>query len=160
MSWSQHAISLLKNQKYPFIPRIALSFSRIALLFPRSVLLFLKSALLFPRSAYFSKMSYCFPELPFSFHKCLLFIYCALVFPGILFSPADGTFSLSSSELLRDISLAFVLFPLGALYWQTCLLDNLKTSSWSMIFYTFYSNFSLHVSLENAVSKHLEWLKF
>ena len=116
MSSSQHAISLLKNQKYPFIPRIALLFSRIALLFPRSVLLFFKSARSFPGSAYFSKMSYCFPELPFSFHKCLLFIYCALVFPGILFSPADCTFSLSSSELLRDISLAFVLFPLGALY--------------------------------------------
>ena len=120
MSSSQHAISLLKNQKYPFIPRIALLFSRIALLFPRSVLLFFKSARSFPGSAYFSKMSYCFPELPFSFHKCHLFIYCALVFPGILFSPSWLHFFLVLfRELLRDISLAFVLFPLGALYWQT-----------------------------------------
>ena len=29
-----------------------------------------------------------------------------------------------------------------------------------MIFYVFYSNFSLHGSLENAVFEHLEWLKF
>ena len=27
-------------------------------------------------------------------------------------------------------------------------------------FYEFYSNFSLHDSLENSVSEHLEWLKF
>ena len=113
MSSSQHAVSLLKNQNYPFIPGIAL-------LFFRSVLLFFKSALSFPGSAYFSKMSYCFPELPFSFHKCLLFIYCALVFPGILFSPSWLHFFLILfRELLKDISLAFVLFPLAALYWQT-----------------------------------------
>ena len=29
-----------------------------------------------------------------------------------------------------------------------------------MMFYVFCSNFSLHDSLENAVSEHLEWLKF
>ena len=29
-----------------------------------------------------------------------------------------------------------------------------------MIFYVFYHNFSLHDSLEKAVSEHLEWLKF
>ena len=29
-----------------------------------------------------------------------------------------------------------------------------------MTFYVFYSNFSLHGNLENAVSEHLEWLKF
>ena len=29
-----------------------------------------------------------------------------------------------------------------------------------MIFYVFYSNFSLHDSFENAVFEHLEWLKF
>ena len=29
-----------------------------------------------------------------------------------------------------------------------------------MIFYVFYSNSSLLDSLENAVSEHLEWLKF
>ena len=29
-----------------------------------------------------------------------------------------------------------------------------------MIFDVFYSNFSLHNSLENGVLQHLEWLKF
>ena len=29
-----------------------------------------------------------------------------------------------------------------------------------MTFYVYYSNFNLHDSLENAVSEHLEWLKF
>ena len=29
-----------------------------------------------------------------------------------------------------------------------------------MIFYVFYSNFSLHDSLENVFSEHSEWLKF
>ena len=29
-----------------------------------------------------------------------------------------------------------------------------------MIFYVFYLNFSLYDSFENAVSVHLEWLKF
>ena len=29
-----------------------------------------------------------------------------------------------------------------------------------MIFCAFYANFGLHDSLENAVSEHLEWLKF
>ena len=28
-----------------------------------------------------------------------------------------------------------------------------------MNFYVFYSHFSLHDSLENAISEHLEWLK-
>ena len=42
----------------------------------------------------------------------------------------------------------------------TSILDNLKISKWSMIFYLFYSNFSPHDSLEDAVSEHLEWLKF
>ena len=42
----------------------------------------------------------------------------------------------------------------------TNILDNLKISTWSMIFYIFYSNFSLNDSLENAVSEDLKWLKF
>ena len=29
-----------------------------------------------------------------------------------------------------------------------------------VIFCVFYSNFNLHDSLENAVSEHLQWLKF
>ena len=36
----------------------------------------------------------------------------------------------------------------------TSILDNVKTSTWSMAFYVFYSNVSLHDSLENAVSEH------
>ena len=42
----------------------------------------------------------------------------------------------------------------------TSILDDLKTSKWSIIFYDFYSSFSLHDSLENDVSEYLEWLKF
>ena len=42
----------------------------------------------------------------------------------------------------------------------TSILYNLKTSTWSMIFGVFYSKFSLHCSLENAVSEHSKWLKF
>ena len=41
-----------------------------------------------------------------------------------------------------------------------CLLDSLKNSTWSIIFYVFYSNFSLHDSREKAVSEYLEWLSF
>ena len=41
-----------------------------------------------------------------------------------------------------------------------CLLDNLETSTLSVIFYVFYSNFSLRENLENAVSEHLEQVKF
>ena len=41
-----------------------------------------------------------------------------------------------------------------------CLLDNLETSTLSVIFYVFYSNFSLRENLENAVSEHLEQPKF
>ena len=36
----------------------------------------------------------------------------------------------------------------------TSILDNVKTSTWSMAFYVFHSNVSLHDSLENAVSEH------
>ena len=37
---------------------------------------------------------------------------------------------------------------------------NLKTSSWSIIFYVFYSKFNSHGSLENAGSEYVEELKF
>ena len=36
----------------------------------------------------------------------------------------------------------------------------MKTSTWSATLYVFYSNFTLQDSLHNAVSEHLEWLKF
>ena len=40
------------------------------------------------------------------------------------------------------------------------LLDINKIITWCTTFYVFCSNFSLHGSLENAVSEQLEWLKF
>ena len=42
----------------------------------------------------------------------------------------------------------------------TSLLNNPKTSTWSITLYAFYLHQSLHDSLENAVFEHLEWLKF
>ena len=41
----------------------------------------------------------------------------------------------------------------------TSNLDNIKTSTWSMIFYVFYSNFSLHDSLEQACSTCNPWAR-
>ena len=37
---------------------------------------------------------------------------------------------------------------------------NLRTSSWSIIFYVFYSKFNPYGSLENAGSEYIEELKF
>ena len=84
------------------------------------------------------------PRITLSFSRiALLFyfyfsFYCAFLFPRMLFS--------------CQLNLLLVLLRAA----QRCTLDIL---TWSMIFDVFYSNFSLHDSLENAVSEHLGWLK-
>ena len=99
-----------------------------------------------------------FQSCPLVFQKCLLFICCVRLFPRILFSQLIVP---SPRPAQRDnICLGLVLFPLGSLYWLNYDASLLKTSTWSMTFYVFYSNFSLDNSYENAVSQHLEWLKF
>ena len=102
----------LKNQKCPFIPRIAI--------FPE---------LLF----YIPEVPFCLPEVSFYLMRVWL----------------------SNAFLPR-----WLYFPLGLLRaaWDDICLA-LKTSTWSMISYAFYSCFILQDSLENAISEDLEWLK-
>ena len=97
-----------KNQKFPFIPRIAI--------FP--VLPF-----------YFLEVLFCFPRGVFLFNVCL----------------SNGFFP-------RWLYFLLVLLR-AAQRDDNCLA--LKTSTWSMISYAFYSSFILHDSLENAISEDL-----
>ena len=123
------------SQKCPFIPRIVILFSRKAFLFLGIAHLFPGIVLLFSRSA-FLKNAVVFHNCPLVFQKCL-FIYCVFLFPKMLFSPADGSFSSSCSELLRDnICLILLLFPLGTLYWPTydVFLITLKLLQWVWFF--------------------------
>ena len=91
------------SPKCPFIPRIALLFSINAILFPRISLLFSRSAFLFLKnSLLFSGIVLCLPEVPSFYFLCTSFSKNA-------FFPVDGTFSLSCSELLREIIFALLL---------------------------------------------------
>ena len=83
----------------------------------------------------------------------LLFSISALLFPRSVF--------------LFNVFLFNGFFP-RRLYFLLALLraaqrDNnclaLKTSTWIVISFAFYSSFILHGSLENAISENLEWLK-
>ena len=102
----------LKNQKCPFIPRIAI---------------FLELLFFIP------EVPFCLPEVSFYFMRVCL----------------------SNAFLPRW--LYFLLGLLRAAWDDICLA--LKTSTWSMISYAFYSCFILQDSLENAISEDLEWLK-
>ena len=87
----------LKYQKMTFTEggarlRMPLCSSKCALLRPKSVLLFLELPFYFPELSFFSRNSpVVFQKCPFLqncpliFHKCLPFIYCARLFPRILF---------------------------------------------------------------------------
>ena len=87
---------------------------------------------------YFQKMPFHFQSCPFIFQKCPLIFWNCPFFSrdAILFFRSSLQFAQSYSNF-----------------------DNFKTSIWSD-FYVLYSNSSLHDSLENAASEHLEWLKF
>ena len=74
-----------------------------------------------------------FQNCPWVFQNCLLFISCA---PSFLFFPADLTFFSSCSELLRqNFRCSCFVSTWNSNLW--CLLDNLKTSIWSIIFMYF-----------------------
>ena len=92
------------SQNFPFI------FQKCPFCFPGS-------ALLFSRSEFcFSEMSYGFPELPISFPELpSSYLLCAS-FSSNGFFPADCTFYLTCSELLREIIFTYLLFPLGIIY--------------------------------------------
>ena len=95
---------------------------------PSAVILKLMSALLLLKNAPL------FPELPF-------------YFPEVPFCFLEVRFHFSKMSNYCFVELPFSIPKV------TSILDNLiKTSTWSMIFYEFYSNFSLHDSLENSVS--------
>ena len=92
------------SPKCPFIPRIALLFSISAILFPRISLLFSRSAFSFLKnSLLFSGIVLCLPEVPYFYFLCTSFSKND-------FFPVDDTFSLSHSELLREIIFALLLF--------------------------------------------------
>ena len=106
---------------------------------------------------YFSKMPCRFPELSFSFP--VLPSFCLLC---VSFSKnAFFTSWLYLLLLCLEICFAFILLPLGSLYWLThhAFLITLKPLH-GIWFFVFYINFSLHDSLEIPVSEHLQWLKF
>ena len=141
--------------KYPFIPRVAPLFSRIALLFPGTAPLFSRSALLFTGIAIlFSSSCLMFSKkCPIVLQNCSLvsqkciFIYCVGRFPRMLFFP-------SCLEII--FALLFFRFFLRIFINNSWgLLDNRNFFTW--VFYVFYS---LHYSLENAVSEYLERLEF
>ena len=82
--------------------------------------------------------TFTFQKRPFMTRISLLFSRINFLFPEIiiLFSRSEKDFN----------------------SWS--LLDNLKISTWNMIFYIFCSILILHDSSENAVFEHSEWLKF
>ena len=98
-------------------------------------------------------------KMPFYSQNChfsriaLLFSRSALLFPRSVF-----LFNVCLSNGFFPRWLYFLLVLLRAAQRDdNCLA--LKTSTWSMISYAFYSSFILHDSLENAISEDLEWLK-
>lgn len=115
-------------------------FNGIVLLFSRRSFLFLKNARIY------QNFSLVFPN-------CLLFIYCLRLFLHECLISSWLYLSLVLIRAAQGDNTCFVLvsFTLGTLYWPTCVLDNLKTSTSSMIFQPFHSKFTLHYSLQNAV---------
>ena len=133
--------------------KVSLSSSQCTLLHPKNILLLPKMVLLFLElHFYFPELPFCFPEvfsfylLSASFSKDDFFNWLHLLLVLLKSAQRDNIFIGSSWD------------PLLNNLW--CLPDNLKASTWSMIFYVFSSKFRLHESLENAVSEHLKWLKF
>ena len=124
--WDEAASALVFNSMCPFTSKNALLFPELSFYFPElpfylpelpfylQVMLFcfLELPFPFPEKLFsFSKMPYCFPELFFSLPELLLFYYFLSVsFSKNAFFPADCTFSLSCSELLRAIIFALLLF--------------------------------------------------
>ena len=101
LSSIQCALLLPKNALFP---RTALLFSISAILFPRISLLFSRSAFSFLKnSLLFSGIVLCLPEVPYFYFLCTSFSKND-------FFPVDDTFSLSHSELLREIIFALLLF--------------------------------------------------
>ena len=99
----------------------------------------IKNALLFPKLPFFQNCCFIFQNCPFVSQKCL-FNECV------------------SFKWFFPRWLYFLLVLLRAAQRDdNCLA--LKTSTWSMISYAFYSCFILQDSLENAISEDLEWLK-
>ena len=92
------------------------------------------------------------PEVNLPSSIALSFCSRALSFPGIAL-----LFSRSAFDFLKMLY-CFRKLPFS-MPKVTIILDDLKTSTRSMILYVFYWNFSLYDSLENTVSEHLEWLK-
>ena len=99
----------------PFISKMdPFVFTKLPFYFPEASLCFLELPFCLSEVAfgfrevpfYFWKISYCFLELFFIFQKCVLFNYCARLFPRMLF-------------LQNDICLALVLLPLGTLHGPT-----------------------------------------
>ena len=88
---------------------------------------------------YFQKMPFHFQNCPFIFQKCpIIFSNCPFVFQRCHF--------------------VFQKFPLVCQKILVILITSKPL--YGVIFYVLYSNSSLHDSLENAASEHLEWLKF
>ena len=102
-----------------------------------------------------------FQHLASVFQKCLLFIYCACLFPRMLFSCWLYFILVRLTTAERYVCLALVLFPLGALCWPTydAFLKTLKRPHGVWFFCLFYSNFSISFNLENVVTEYLKWLK-
>ena len=112
-------------QKWPFqrgvLLKNAFLFPELSFYFPELLFYFPEVLFCFTEVPfYFSKIP-SFPGFPFSFPEVPLFMYCACLFPRMPFFPADCTFSLSCSELLREIIFALLLFffSLGNLYGPT-----------------------------------------
>ena len=113
LSSSQCALLLPKTQKRPFTPRFALVFSSSEVLFPRKAFLISQ------------KCPIVFQNCSLVFQKSFLFIYYMHLFPKSFFS-ADCTFSLSCSELLREMIFALILFS----FLLKLFVDQLMMPSW------------------------------
>ena len=111
---SKNDHSMQVRLQVPLFPEIALLFSRCALLFPRTALLF---------SFVIWNCSFISQKCPV-FQNCLLFIYCACLFPRMFF-PADCTCS-SCSKLLWEILITLLLFC----FLTELFIDQLIIPSW------------------------------
>ena len=114
----------------------------VSALVHNSMCLFLKNqkCLFIPRIAIFPELLFHIPEVPFCLPEVSFYLMRVW---------------LSNAFLPRW--LYFLLGLFRAAWDDICLA--LKTSTWSMISYAFYSCFILQDSLENAISEDLEWLK-
>ena len=93
------------------------------------------------QNCHFSRIAVYIPKVPFCIPEVSFYLMCVCLSNG--FFPRWLYFLL---VLLR-----------AAQRDDNCLA--LKTSTWSMISYAFYSSFILQDSSENAISEDLEWLK-